>query len=553
MCVLVPFALIAEPSIAAEPTMPASALVAGMQCTAKTVIRGTDITTFNVEIVDVVGSGVDGRILGRASGPAVDSTGVAQGFSGSPVYCPVAGGGTAIAGAISEATGDYGNLLILITPIDTMLAEPRTDSTTASASSLSTPLMVSGINGPLATKLQAIAKKAGANLVFTAGAPRRALDAGGPTLEPGASVAASFSTGAVAVGAVGTVTYVDGNRVWAFGHPYEGVGPRSLFMQSAWVHAVVGNPLTLEGATPYKLASTLGTIGSITDDRPSAVIGQIGTEPRATTLNVGVRNRKTNALTAQTTLVADEAPLRGSTSGALQLVAPMAVMKAVVDALHGSPNQLSARMCTRVWIQGQKKPITICNRYVGASATSPGGAMPNDVMTALSQVAGYKFAPLIVRRVDVQIHLSESVGYANIRRVRVVPSNPRRGQRVTVRVESVLAGTSTKVVRTHRIRIPRSAQAGPTLLKVRGTSPDVESSNALEETLNVLFGGDSGGDTEEPQPPRTVAELREEVRKGQRDDRARISLGSNRWLVPLRNNADLRLSGSAEAFLTIRR
>ncbi len=48
-------------------------------------------------------------------------------------------------------------------------------------------------------------------------------------------------------------------------------------------------------------------------------------------------------------------------------------------------------------------------------------------------------------------------------------------------------------------------------------------------------------------------ELREEVRKGQRDDRARISLGSNRWLVPLRNNADLRLSGSAEAFVTIRR
>lgn len=532
--------------------MPLSAVHSGMVCTAKTVIRGTDITTFNVEVVDVGGTGADARILGRASGPAVDSTGVAQGFSGSPVYCPLAGGGSAIAGAVSEATGDYGNLLILVTPIETMLAEPRTDGVAASATSLAGPLTVTGIGGTLATKLRAVGKRAGVPLVFTAGVPQSVLDMSGVPIEPGASVATSYSTGAVAVGAVGTVTYVDGDRVWAFGHPLEGVGPRSMLMQRAWVHAVVGNPLTVEGATPYKLASTLGTFGTITDDRPAAVLGISGREPRTTTLNVGVRNLKTNALTAQTTLVADEADVRGAASSSLQVVAPMAVMKAVSDALRGTPNRLSARMCTRVWLKERKSPIKVCNRYAGQSVNSPGGAMPNDVTTILGKIASYRFASLRVERVDIQIRLSDEPGYAYIRRVSVSPSSPRRGQRATVRVTSVIAGTSQAVTRSHRIRIPRSAPPGMGMLRVRGTDVDVESTSPMEESLNVVFGGEDEG-SDDAKSPRSLAELVAEITELKRDDRARISLNGIRWRLPLRNNVDVRLSGDADAFLQIRR
>lgn len=58
------------------------------------------------------------------SGPAVDSTGVAEGFSGSPVYCPDAFGVMRNAGAISEGIGQYGNNVALVTPIEQMLGEP---------------------------------------------------------------------------------------------------------------------------------------------------------------------------------------------------------------------------------------------------------------------------------------------------------------------------------------------------------------------------------------------------------------------------------------------
>jgi hypothetical protein len=71
------------------PIMPLSAVQPGMNCTGETVVQGTTISSFAVHVIDVVESPGEGpRILVQASGPAVDATGIAEGFSGSPVYCP---------------------------------------------------------------------------------------------------------------------------------------------------------------------------------------------------------------------------------------------------------------------------------------------------------------------------------------------------------------------------------------------------------------------------------------------------------------------------------
>ena len=71
------------------PIMPLSQVQPGMQCTGETVIQGTTISSFNVQVIDIVEAPGEGpRILVQVSGPAVDPSGVAEGFSGSPVYCP---------------------------------------------------------------------------------------------------------------------------------------------------------------------------------------------------------------------------------------------------------------------------------------------------------------------------------------------------------------------------------------------------------------------------------------------------------------------------------
>src|ERR1700750_2153183 len=95
---------------AGGPIMPLSEVQAGMDCTADTVIQGTTISSFDVHVLGVVQDPQIGpRILIRASGPAVEGTGIAEGFSGSPVYCPDALGEMRNAGAISEGVGDFCN------------------------------------------------------------------------------------------------------------------------------------------------------------------------------------------------------------------------------------------------------------------------------------------------------------------------------------------------------------------------------------------------------------------------------------------------------------
>src|SRR5918992_2060658 len=101
----------ASAASAGDPIMPLGEVRSGMQCTGYSVVRGTEVSSFGVEVIDVVddrASGSGPRILVRVSGPAVDGTGIGPGFSGSPIYCPDGTGAAPVIGAISEGLGQYG-------------------------------------------------------------------------------------------------------------------------------------------------------------------------------------------------------------------------------------------------------------------------------------------------------------------------------------------------------------------------------------------------------------------------------------------------------------
>ncbi|MDX6700166.1 MAG: hypothetical protein QOF26_392, partial [Baekduia sp.] len=140
---------------AGDPIMPLSEVQSGMHCTGYSVIRGTDITSFDVDVLDVL-AGADPQILVKVSGPAVDETGIAEGFSGSPVKCAGADGTPRTIGAIAQGTGDYGNKLVLVTPIELLLGEPVDPPKSAKPMSrklarsvrpLATPMSFSGVSG----------------------------------------------------------------------------------------------------------------------------------------------------------------------------------------------------------------------------------------------------------------------------------------------------------------------------------------------------------------------------------------------------------------------
>ena len=89
--------------------------------------------------------------------------------------------------------------------------------------------------------------------------------------EPGSAIAVLAAKGDLWAGGVGTVTYVNGTNVLAFGHPMNYEGKSGLFMSNAWVDGVWPS---LE--TPYKIARPAALRGTLTQDRGAGIMGVDG-------------------------------------------------------------------------------------------------------------------------------------------------------------------------------------------------------------------------------------------------------------------------------------
>ena len=105
------------------------------------------------------------------------------------------------------------------------------------------------------------------------------------TLEPGAAVGVAVTYGDFAVGATGTVTAVDGDRILAFGHPFLHRGNVNYFMTDA---TVVG---TISGqSNGMKVANIGNIIGRISQDRATGIAGTLGQFPSVVPIKVSVRD-----------------------------------------------------------------------------------------------------------------------------------------------------------------------------------------------------------------------------------------------------------------------
>jgi hypothetical protein len=540
------------PAIAAEPIMPLSEVQPGMRCTGLSVIRGTTISSFDVDIIDVVPSDQvadQPLLLIKVSGPAVDDTGIAEGFSGSPVICD-----GRIAGAVAYGSGDYGNQLGYATPIEAMLDAPVPPvpavpslRAPADARPLATPIAVSGVNDRVFAPFAKAAAKAGIKLTTVPVAPDRARFPV-QTLVPGASVAVGLASGDLTAGAVGTVTYVDGAKVYAFGHPYTGTGRRSLLLQDAWVYAVVDNPLGTEDAVSTKLAAPGHDLGTLTYDGRDGVAGLLGATPPTTALTVTARNAVTGATRVAHAQVADEAEV-GLPDGVspIVLTAPMAVSQAAYTALDGSPVLQSARMCVRLTIAQLRKPTGFCRRYVGAyggDQATAGGPFVTDLTTALTDLDLFNYGTPTLTKVDVSLTVRPGLQQALLRSVDA-PARLRRGHdaRLVLHLQRYRGERFTRVA---RLRVPRDAPLGRVEIALTGSALDDAVGG---DDIEIVLGGggpSDGGDTS----PKSYARLAGQVRSlaGYDGVRARLRSTSGRGRTApqrLYEDPQVRVSGTA--------
>ena len=547
-----------------DPIMPLSQVQRGMHCTALSVVHGTDISSFDADVLDVVAGDTadDARILIRVSGPAIDATGIGPGFSGSPIYCPDGDGVQRVIGAISEGIGQYGNTEALATPIEQMLAEPVQPPASArhdrallrAARPFALPLTFSGVSAPLASVIRRVAAHAGRTVFAGPSAPRQA--AAPPALVPGSAFSVGYSSGDLSTSAIGTVTYVDGDQIWGFGHPLDSVGRRDLFLQGAYVYDVVNNPLGIGDAATYKLAAPTGNIGTLLGDGIDAVTGRVGPLPDSFPLVVSALDQDSGRRVTLRSQVADETAV-GNPSGSSPAsgLAAVAAGQAAYEVLQGSPARQSGGMCMHITIAERAKPMGFCNTYVGGTpgeAGVVGSPAVSDVSEAVGLLDDYEFGLLHVTSMNIDLRARRGLSQAFLLGVRG-PRVLRRGHdyRFTLRLQR---DRGPKLTRTVKLHVSRGARRGFAQLVFRGTPADT-AGDPSDSDLAIVLGFDSSGSSAS-NGPRSVAELAHAIAKLHRYDGVTAELRGGRGVESSRRvfrDPDLRVTGTARFAVQIRR
>ncbi len=259
----------------------------GLRGVGKTVITGSTIETFDVEVLGLVPQSppLNNLIMIRVSGDAIErSGGIAQGMSGSPVYIQ-----GRLLGAIGYTYAKTDHLIGLVTPAVDMfkiynelsIPEPVLPF---EATAVRSPLVVQGLNE---RNIGLLKDSLGVEKVQLIPSIAANYGYGPALLEPGSMVGVQLLRGDFQVASFGTVTHVkDDGRFIAFGHPFTHRGSVDFFASAAYVHHTLPS---LE--VPFKIVSLGSTIGKIEQDRAVGLGGTLGSSVDYVSVAIQVRDR----------------------------------------------------------------------------------------------------------------------------------------------------------------------------------------------------------------------------------------------------------------------
>ena len=295
---------------AGAPILPLSEIRKGMTGYGLTVFEGDRVERFDVEIVGVLEKIAPGQdlILARVSSEVTDRAGVIAGMSGSPIYVdgkiigalayswqfskePIAGitpieqmlrmeGGV---GGVSSATP-----VITSAELLELLADPTAErllpyferisfperSSAVGALPLAIPLALSGFESDTVRRFENELARGGFLPVPAGSVASGRTEGSAAPLKEGDAFAAVLAEGDFSLAATGTITYVDGDRVLGFGHPFLSMGAIDFPMARSEIVTILPNL-----AASFKLANTGPVVGSLTQDRAFGVVGYLGRKP----------------------------------------------------------------------------------------------------------------------------------------------------------------------------------------------------------------------------------------------------------------------------------
>ena len=447
-----------------------------MRGTGRTVFNGNKIEDFQVEILGVLDNigPKESLILARLSGGPLEHTGVMQGMSGSPVYID-----GKLVGAVAMAFPFAKDPIAGIRPIEAMLrpstaATPPSPAPAASGQraalalnerdltrriprpepvlggearmiDIATPVSFGGFSratlDAFAPQLRAVGLE-----------PRQGVTSGGKIepamgnpadLKPGAMISVQLMAGDLSVGADGTVTLIDANRVYAFGHRFLDIGSTALPFARAEVLTLLANT-----NTSFKISTAKEWMGTIYQDRNTAVAGELGKRPAMVPVSVTLSRGGKPVESYQMQMVNDT------------LLSPLLLQMAVFSAIDATERTVGAgsiRVTGQIEFQNGTAPLRINNMYAADNGSPMLASLSAAVPMAFVMQGG--FESLQLKKVSLDLEAFDQKKQLTIDGITTSRRDVRAGEKVLLNV-SLTGENGAETVRRVEYQVPIGAEPG---------------------------------------------------------------------------------------------
>ncbi len=293
----------------------------GMKGEGKTIFKGSTIETFTFDVLGILKNVFPNKslIIVDIHSPLLSEGGVLAGMSGSPVYIegkligavaysltnfakrPIAGvtpiediletanyGGSGVSVDVSGLKINFEKEYLL--KLKEFVQKELMNRTSFSPDPSVTPIKLlsisRGIDPQAASFLRPVFTSLN-GLTPAAQLKSKSLSRDSFMLQAADAASVPLVRGDFEYSASGTVTMVEGNKVYLFGHPFFNLGRVNFPLHKAKIVTVIPSY-----QSSFKLASTYpNPVGTVVQDRSSAIQGILGKYPYMIPVNVFLRNR----------------------------------------------------------------------------------------------------------------------------------------------------------------------------------------------------------------------------------------------------------------------
>jgi hypothetical protein len=247
---------------------------------------------------------------------------------------------------------------------------------------------------------------------------------GDKPLVPGAPLSVAMVTGDFDLSGIGTVTHVEGDRVYGFGHPMMGLGACEFPMMTGYIHTVYPR-----ASVSMKMGSPLKVVGVLDTDVSTGVAGRLGPKPDLLPVSVHVQaGHYAEPHTYRVAMVREPTMLP-------TLV--LAVLANAIDTEGNLPDELTAHLSVTVRLKDHA-PITLIDTYSGPRYAGPMGpaALFGPVSQVVSLLVRNPMGPVRIEAIDCDITIDAGRKLADVESVRLASDRLEPGE--TLRAVAIL-------------------------------------------------------------------------------------------------------------------